>query len=182
MRRSQPPIILRLFKLNDGKKSIYLVTNDLDMTLEQASDLFRQRWNVEVFFRTVKQSCKKAKLCCGTPANVLTEMNWTLIGIWAALYAGSHVLQSNGCASNRMSPIKVVRAFQSAVAAICFSATKATPLSELLANATRHDESSRTTSKKSRNYPRKRKKPRAGKPKLKAPSKEQKRRWLEFYK
>lgn len=180
MCRKQPPIVLRLFKLHSGRKAIYLVTNELGMTVEQASALYRERWRVEVFFRTVKQSCQRSKLCCGTPKNVIIEMNWTLIGIWAALYTGNRALSENGHKIECMSPVKVIRAFYLSVTAVALCSGNARCLSGTLADAIRHDESKRKSSKKSRNYPRKKKPQPAGKPKLVSSSKDQKRRAEQF--
>lgn len=96
------------------------------------------------------------------------------------MYTGSNALLANGHDHQRMSAIKAVRAFQYAVLAVALYSTNAESLTEMLAEAIRHDESSRTTSKKSRNYPRKKKRPPAGKPIVKAANKEQKRRAKQF--
>ena len=176
MRREQPPIVLRLFKLQSRGKAIYLVTNELDMTDEQASALYRERWGIEVFFRTVKQSCQRSKLCCGTPKNVIIEMNWTLIGIWAALYTGNRALSENGHKIELISPVKVMRAFYLTVTVVALGPGHAHCLSETLADAVRQDESKRESGKKSRSYPRKKKTSPAGKPKLVSSNQDQKRR------
>ena len=164
MRRSQPPIVLRLIKIHNGKSTIYLVTNELEMTDEQAADLYRQRWRIEVFFRSVKQNCRRAKLRCQTPDNIVVEANWTLLGIWVALFSASQVLRDQRRPLSRISPIKVVRAFQMTVVAIALQAKNASNLHDQLAKAVRVDESDRTTSKASKNYPRKKRHKPTGKP------------------
>ena len=79
-RKSQPPLVLRLITIHTGKHPIYLVTNDLEIEDEEVRTIYRQRWGIEVFFRTVKQSAQRRQLSCLTPQNVLTELQWTLLG------------------------------------------------------------------------------------------------------
>lgn len=47
-------IVLRI----ETGKTIRLVTNDLDAPAEEIADLYRQRWQVELFFRWIKQNLK----------------------------------------------------------------------------------------------------------------------------
>jgi hypothetical protein len=164
MNRNQPPLVLRLFEMHNGKNRIFLVTNELEMTEELAIELYKARWGIEVFFRTVKQTCRRSKLCCGQPGNVLTELNWTLLGIWIALFHGKEVLASEGLPPRRLSPVKVMRAFALVSQCIQLRAANSPLLSELLRDAVIVDESKRTTSKQSRDYPRKKKHHNCGPP------------------
>lgn len=164
MKSGQPPLLLRLITLHNGKNTIHLVTNELDITSEQACELYKQRWGVEVFFRSVKQSCQRSKLHCQTPQNALSELNWTLLGLWSALFLGKQTLAADGETIRRLSPVKVARAFEQTILAIHLQARDTTLLSDLLSAAVIADESHRTSSKKSRNYPRKRKRKPCGSP------------------
>ena len=101
-----PPLLLRLITLHNGKNTIYLVTNELNMTSEQAGELYKERWGVEVFFRSVNQSCRHSKLHCQTPQNVLSELNWALLGLWSALFQGKQTLAADGEPLSRLSPSK----------------------------------------------------------------------------
>lgn len=92
-----------------AKRAIFLVTNELDMDDDLACKLYSWRWKIEDFFRTVKQTCERAKLQCLRPANVLTELNWTLLGIWYALFTGKQTLIEQGQSPNEISPVKVLR-------------------------------------------------------------------------
>lgn len=42
----------------DGGKTLRLVTNDLDATPEEIAQLYKTRWQIELFFRWVKQTLK----------------------------------------------------------------------------------------------------------------------------
>ncbi|MBL4883631.1 MAG: hypothetical protein JKY95_03715 [Planctomycetaceae bacterium] len=50
MNKCDPPTLLRLIQINKGDQAIYLVTNELEMTDDQAAELYKLRWGLEVFF------------------------------------------------------------------------------------------------------------------------------------
>lgn len=168
MRQNKPPLRLRLIQIHTGKKAIYLVTNELDMDDELACQLYSERWGIETFFRTVKQTCERAKLHCHRPENVLTELNWTLLGIWYALFTGKQTLVNEGLPPSKVCPVKVVRAFSKVVASIS-KAAEPTPLLRVeLKKAVLAEESARTSSKASRKFPRKKKHKRCGAPTIRS--------------
>ncbi|EAQ77746.1 IS4 family transposase [Blastopirellula marina] len=171
MRKLQPPLKLRLIKVDTGKETIYLVSSELDMSDQAACELYRQRWGVEVFFRTVKQSCQRSKLRCCTPRNLLTEIHWTLIGVWAAFYYAKQVQRDQPGKRARLSPVKIIRAFAAATTSVALKARAAALLISELTQAVLADESNRTSSKKSRSYPRKKRPKSCGPPKIASPTK-----------
>jgi len=80
--RSHCPETLCLVHYRDpetGKGYIFL-TNRTDLTALAVADLYRQRWQIETFFRWIKQNLK-IKAFCGTPENAV------LIQIWTAMLA-----------------------------------------------------------------------------------------------
>lgn len=173
MRAQQPPLMLRLIVVHNGRQPIYLVTNELDLTDAQAWALYQQRWGVEVFFRTVKQTCQRSKLRTQTPVNVMIELNWTLLGVWSALFVGKRELRQRGVPLARMSPAKVLFAFGEAVLAVALCASLAPRLFEQLAAASNPDESRRVTGKTGRRHARKKKHAPCGKPKIKTATRHQ---------
>lgn len=54
---------------HDGKV-LRLITNDLDASAEEIADLYKQRWQIELFFRWVKQNLKIRKFV-GTSENAV---------------------------------------------------------------------------------------------------------------
>lgn len=165
LRRGQPPLVLRLIKVTKvGRHPIWLVTNERTLSEDQLREIYKARWGIEVFFRTVKQNCQKAKLLCRTPDHVEIELNWTLLGIWAALFIAKLKISSSGGDPDRVSPVRVVDAFARALCAIVYAGCRHSRLSDALAAALRADESQRTTKKTSRNYPKKKKHRPCGQP------------------
>ena len=140
------------------RRTIWLVTNEFDLNPRQLKELYAARWGVEVFFRTVKQNCGKAKLVCRTPEQVRAELHWTLLGVWASLFVARLCFRACRQRLDRLSPRQVLDAF----AAALLDADAALALAE----CRKADESSRTTSKTSRRYPRKKRRKPCGKPRL----------------
>ena len=64
----------------DTQESIVLLTNHLAFGASTIANIYRQRWQIEVFFKTLKQNLK-IKTFVGTTENAL------LIQIWTALLA-----------------------------------------------------------------------------------------------
>jgi Transposase DDE domain len=84
-RRNQPPIMLRLIKIQDNRGTMYLVTSVLsvrDLSNFAAHRFYKMRWGIEVQFRSVKQTFGKKKLKSRTPENALVELEWSLVGLW----------------------------------------------------------------------------------------------------
>ena len=80
--RKHYPETLRLVHYRDpetGKESVFL-TNRQDLPALAVADLYRQRWQIETFFRWIKQDLK-IKAFYGTSENAV------LIQIWTALIA-----------------------------------------------------------------------------------------------
>ena len=79
--RARYPESLRLvhYRDQDGKQYVFL-TNLPDLPAQAVADLYRQRWQIETFFRWIKQNLK-IKAFYGTSENAV------LIQIWTALIA-----------------------------------------------------------------------------------------------
>jgi Transposase DDE domain len=84
-RRQQPPLVLRLLRLQVGKCPMCLVSNvlnDEELSEHQAIRLYQLRWGVELQFRTVKQTFGRRKLRSRTPERAYVELDWSLVGLW----------------------------------------------------------------------------------------------------
>lgn len=85
-REEKPPLKLRLIVVKDREKEpVYLVTSVLDedaLTDEEASELYRARWGVEVFYRTMKQTMEHRTVRSRTPEHCYQEMTWSILGVW----------------------------------------------------------------------------------------------------
>ncbi len=165
-----PPIPLRLIPVRfKNSRTIWLLTNEFDLDPRRAQELYAARWGIEVFFRTVKQNCGKAKLIGRTPDHVRTELQWTLLGTWAALFVARLNFRAQKQPVRLVSPRQVFDALAEALR----NAAAGRKAGLDLAECRNADESKRTTSKASRRYPRKKKRHPCGKPKLRKATKEE---------
>jgi len=81
----QPPMVLRLMRFHSGKSPVFLLTSVRDegqLSEKQASVLYRMRWGVEMFFRAMKQTLSRRKMCSASPRKARCELQWTVLGLW----------------------------------------------------------------------------------------------------
>jgi hypothetical protein len=72
-------------EVRDGKRKFALLTNLLDETELSDADLlklYRQRWGIEVMYRSLKQTLGKRTLRADTPATAKCELDWAMVGLW----------------------------------------------------------------------------------------------------
>jgi len=85
-RRHLPPLKLRLIRLREAQgQPIYLLTDILDkkqLSDKKAQRLYRMRWGIEVFYRSLKQTLQHRRLLSRTPEMCIAEAQWTLLGLW----------------------------------------------------------------------------------------------------
>ncbi len=169
-RNGQPPLMLRLIQVKTARSPMWLLTNEFDLTEQQIREIYCSRWGIEVFFRTVKHNCRRAKLQCRTPRHVRTELTWTLLGIWASLFVAKKALMQERQPIERLSPIRVLDMFGRA---ILLAALDKSGHALQLHTCVKQDETNRTSSKKSRDYPRKKRHKSCGAPKIKIATQQQ---------
>jgi len=174
-KKNRPPLILRLIVVHNGKHPVYLVTdlNQSQLNNRQATSIYRQRWGIELFFRTFKQIFGRRKLRSRSAENAKLELDWSLLGVWCTCLLGQRELAANGTDTMDLSPAAAIHAFQATLRDWRVRPeTAEESLWSLLRVAVR-DDYARTSSKTSRNYPRKKKRRKIGHPKICAATKEQ---------
>lgn len=78
--RYRMAVPLRLIQVRDPRtgKSIVLVTNNLKLAASTIGAIYRERWEIEKFFRALKQ-CLRIKTFVGTTANAVRIQIWTAL-------------------------------------------------------------------------------------------------------
>jgi Transposase DDE domain len=165
-RKHQPPLVLRLVVVQDGKPPVYLVT---DLSKPRLSDrhvatIYGARWGVEVFFRTFKQTFGCRKLRSRSAPNAQLEIEWSLRGLWSVCLLGTRELSASGHDPTRLSPATAIQAFQRTLRE--YRVRPELPTETLWAQLrlARLDNYRRRSSKTSRAYPRKKQWDRIGIP------------------
>lgn len=77
----------------DGDKTLRLVTNDLDAPAQEIAGLYKQRWEIELFFRWIKQNLKISRFL-GTSENAVKIQIYVALIAFLALSA-AHKAQSD---------------------------------------------------------------------------------------
>ena len=179
MRKKQLPLVLRLLHFKDARNGdVYLVTNVLKENLlprRQAGEIYRQRWGIEIQFRSLKQTFGRTKLRSRTPERAAVELEWSLIGLWMIqLLARKEQVKARDPdkLTSIAAVLRIVRQIMQRDAAVpkrteCFT--------KKLAQAVT-DDYKRKSKKTSRNYPRQKKQKAIGKPTIMVATKEQKKR------
>ena len=72
--RSCTKLLRRVFVQRDGKSPLVLVTNDLNRSSEEIAALYKQRWQIELFFKWIKQNLKIKKFLGKSENAVKTQI------------------------------------------------------------------------------------------------------------
>ncbi len=113
-KRRQPPLVLRLVVVHDGRQPWYLVTSVLSprrLSDRQVAQIYRCRWRIELFFRHFKQTFGRAKLRSHKAEHAACEAHWSLLGLWAMLLHARLQQPRHEAGTDRLSVAKVLRAF-----------------------------------------------------------------------
>lgn len=80
LRENGEPELLRLIEVRDEKKqeSIVLLTNHLKFGATTIAAIYKDRWQIELFFKALKQNLR-VKTFVGTSANALRIQIWTAL-------------------------------------------------------------------------------------------------------
>jgi hypothetical protein len=166
MRKRQPPLVLRLLKFRNRCKYIYLVTtvlNEKSLPGSVAEELYRQRWGIEVQFRSLKQTFERSKLRSRDPDRALVEMQWSLLALTIIqLWAITEQLKA-GLLPEQLSVAQAIRIVRCCLEALSECPTPDNRLRAALRRAIL-DDYTRSSKKEARYKPKSNTKPSAGTP------------------
>ena len=101
------PHTLRLIQYYDDihKKQLTFLTNDFENDAQTIADIYKSRWEIEIFFRTIKQNLK-IKRFFGTSSNAVFTQIW--IAMIAYLLVSLHKFMNK----SKMTVQKIIRLIQ----------------------------------------------------------------------
>lgn len=168
-KRHLPPLKLRLIRLRDARgQSVYLLTNLLDkkqLSDKLARELYRQRWGIEVFYRSCKQTFERRRCLSRTPETCQAEVQWLLLGVWLLGLMTGRVQTEHGLDPKQWSVAKARNVVRRALRSTRSRLRHLPRFNEALAAANR-DTYRRHGPKAARNYPRKKREKPPGPPKI----------------
>lgn len=82
----QYPDVFRLVNFYDNENNQYLkfMTNDLELPAELIADLYKSRWDIEQFFRWIKQNLG-IQVFFGTSGNAVKSQIWIAISVYVLI-------------------------------------------------------------------------------------------------
>ncbi len=163
-RGQQPPVVLRLVVFAGGRQPVCVVTDlaETELSLTQASVLYRLRWGIEVFYRSLKQTLQRRKMRSGAPAQCKRELAWALMGLWLLSLLGVQALVGRGRNPHALSIALARRLVRQFLAGRC---RRDSELRTRLTTAVK-DSYERRSSKAARDWPHKKNDPPTGAPKI----------------
>ena len=99
-RQKYPKKLRRVVVYNaKNDETIVLITNNFTWTAETISELYKSRWQIEIFFKEIKQLLR-IKSFVGTSPNAVLIQVWTAMITILILKYMKHVAKYNWCLSN----------------------------------------------------------------------------------
>ena len=117
-RETSAPLKLRLIRVGSGPKTVYLLTNVLDsqrLSRSAAGAIYRKRWGVELFYRTLKRTWGCAKLRSKAARRARLELEWTLVALTLTTLLGIDAAVKRRRDPRRLSPAQVIRTLRAAL-------------------------------------------------------------------
>jgi IS4 transposase len=178
-RKNLPPVALRLIVVQDeDKQPVYLATSVLEpdeLSDEEAAEIYRLRWGIEVLYRTAKQTLEHHTMRSRTPENCYLEMTWAFLGVWLLKLMSASKIAAAGGDPLSVSPAQARNAVRRSMRGDRPCRRTRQSLPRVLARC-RIDTYTRRRPKTSRDYPRKKQHKPPGPPTIKPPDSTQLRK------
>jgi hypothetical protein len=161
----QAPIVLRLMIADGGRHPVYMVTDVTDeetMTFGQACVLYRLRWGIEVFYRSLKQTLGHRKMRSRAPDQAKRELQWAMAALWVL---SVRIAQQAVAIGKNPQGLSIALARKLVRQAMADRRRTKTNLARELGKAMK-DSYVRRAPKAARNWPHKKNDPPAGAPKI----------------
>jgi hypothetical protein len=123
-RQEEPPITIRLVKFQTARTTVVVATTILsrsELSDEQIADIYRMRWGIEGWFRSLKQTFERRTLLSKTAEHAQLELEWSIIGLSLMELHGIKALMDHGESPQQLSEAKAIRAVQSTVLQVDFT-------------------------------------------------------------
>lgn len=118
-KKGMTPLVLRLIVLTDPRnRQMHLLSSVLQearLSETQAARLYRRRWDVELLYRSLKQTLARRKMLSDSPRCAEVELDWTMVGLWLLGLMGWQAIGQRGQTPQRWSVAATLRVVQRAM-------------------------------------------------------------------
>ena len=94
-----PELLRRVHYLDPEGQEYVFLTNRLDLPALEVAELYRRRWQIELFFKWIKQNLK-IKAFYGTSKNAVLIQIWTALIAYCSWYGSSSKAKRAGDSCN----------------------------------------------------------------------------------
>lgn len=111
-RRQEKPLVLRLLKFQGPKSTIFVATSVLSahaLSDRQLCEIYRQRWGIEGWFRSLKQTFGRRKMRSLIAEHALCELHWSIVGLSLIQLQGVEALVAAGESPQALSEAAAIR-------------------------------------------------------------------------
>lgn len=176
--RHRPPVVLRLIKITKGDhQPVYLVTNAPEGLLSDrdAAEIYELRWDLELYYRSFKQTLGHKTLQSRTPQKSLAEQTWKVFATWLLQLISAQELIASGKSPASWSAAKArIAARRLLRKALTGGSCRSSQTFRRTLRGATTDDYQRTGPKQIRHWPRKKQEKPPGPPKIQ-PATEQER-------
>jgi hypothetical protein len=117
-KRGQPPIVVRLVTFQTAKTTVWLATSILDVkefSDAQLADTYKQRWGIEGWFRSLKQTFGRRTLRSRDAQHAVCELDWSIVGLGLIQLMGVEALEQAGEGPEALSEAEAIRVVRSTI-------------------------------------------------------------------
>jgi len=157
----------------ETQKRFAFLTSNWTLPALTIARLYKCRCQVELFFRTFKQTFGRRKLRSHAAENARLEIDWSLVGLWSICLLAQRELVQSGHDPCQLSPVAAIKAIQQVMHHYRNRPDHPDETLWAMLRCALRDDYLRTSSKTARNCPRKEKRERIGVPKVAVASKSQ---------
>ena len=168
-RAGEAPLALRLIRVKSAEgRKIWLLTNVLckdRLSDDHAAAIYRTRWEIEVFYRTFKQTMNSHKTLSQSPRLATMELRFAMISLWLLRLLTAQSQVAAGQSPLRMSTADALKCLRQMLREPARRLRRGDGLRRRLARAQR-DNYQRRSSKRARHWPHKKTDKPPGRPRL----------------
>lgn len=162
------PLVVRLTRFATKRTTVWLATSILDgreLNDKQLADIYRMRWGIEGWFRSLKQTFGRRTLRSRDAGHARCELDWSIVGLGLIQLQGVQALEAAGQDAHRLSEAEAIRVVRGTILHADFSVECLPTLMARLQRAVL-DTYKRTRPKQGKHIHRKRKHDTPGEPRI----------------
>jgi hypothetical protein len=112
-RERRAPLVLRLISFQTAKSRIWVgtsVRSSAELSDRHVAAVYRARWGIEGWFRSLKQTFGRRKMHSKTASHAICELHWSIVGLAIVQLHGVEALLKSDQDPHQLSEAQAIRA------------------------------------------------------------------------